>query len=191
MTAMRVVPIRLFPHRTQHVPDANVRVRRAIFRRYDAALPSSAQTRQAMSITITQQRDYQFLVDFSKAIPDLLTDEPAPLGTGTGPSPSDMLLAGVANCLTASLLFAVRKFKQDAGGIRATATAVTERNENKRLRITSIDVAITLGAPGADIDSLDRILSQFEDFCTVSQSVQQGIPMTVTVDDGLGTRLRG
>jgi uncharacterized OsmC-like protein len=144
-----------------------------------------------MSITITQQRDYQFLVDFSKAIPDLLTDEPAPLGTGTGPSPSDMLLAGVANCLTASLLFAVRKFKQDAGGIRATATAVTERNENKRLRITSIDVAITLGAPGADIDSLDRILSQFEDFCTVSQSVQQGIPMTVTVDDGLGTRLRG
>lgn len=144
-----------------------------------------------MSVTITQQSDYQFLVDFSDAIPSLLTDEPAPIGSGTGPSPGDMLLVSVANCLTASLVFATRKFKQDAGGIRATATATTERNENKRLRVTSINVAITLAKPGADIEMLDRILSQFEDFCTVSQSVQQGIPMTVTVDDGQGIRLKG
>lgn len=144
-----------------------------------------------MSVTITQQGDYQFLVDFSEAIPALLTDEPPPLGGGTGPSPSELLLAGVTNCLTASLLFAMRKFKQDAGGIRATATPTVTRNENKRLRITSIDVAITLGKSGSDIEMLDRILSQFEDFCTVSKSVQQGIPMTVTVDDGQGIRLKG
>ena len=143
-----------------------------------------------MSVTVTQLQDYQFLVDFGGAIPSLQADEPALLGSGEGPSPSEMLLASVANCLTASLLFALRKFKQDAGGIRATATARIDRNEDRRLRVQEIAVAINLGREAADIESLDRILAQFEAFCTVSQSVQQGIPIVVTVEDGAGVRVK-
>lgn len=141
-------------------------------------------------VTVTQQRDYQFLVDFGAGLPTVLADEPAPLGSGEGPSPSDMLLAGVANCLLASLLFALRKFKQDPGGLRAEATAEIGRNEANRLRVQQIVVAITLGRPGAEIEQLERILAQFEAFCTVSQSVQQGIPMVVTVDDANGVRVK-
>ena len=143
-----------------------------------------------VSVTVTQQRDYQFLVDFGASIPTLQADEHAPLGTGTGPSPSELLLAGVANCLTASLLFALRKFKQDAGGIVATATAQIARNAQNRLRVQEISVAITLGKRASEIDQLERILSQFEAFCTVSQSVQQGVPIVVTVDDGAGVRVK-
>jgi len=143
-----------------------------------------------MSVTVTQVKDYQFLVDFGRAIPSLQADEPAPLGAGEGPSPSELLIASVANCLTASLLFAVRKFKQDAGGIRATVTARIDRNEERRLRVQEIAVAIHLGRNAADIESLDRILAQFEAFCTVSQSVQQGIPMVVTVEDVAGVRVK-
>ncbi len=143
-----------------------------------------------MSVTVTQLQDYQFLVDFGGAIPSLQADEPTPIGAGEGPSPSEMLLASVANCLTASLLFAMRKFKQDAGGIRATATARIDRNEERRLRVQEISVAINLGRDAADIESLDRILAQFEAFCTVSQSVQQGIPIVVTVEDGAGVRVK-
>jgi hypothetical protein len=47
-----------------------------------------------------------------------------------------------------------------------------------------------LGKRASEIDQLDRILSQFEAFCTVSQSVQQGIPILVTVDDGAGVRIK-
>lgn len=143
-----------------------------------------------VSITITQQRDYQFLVDFGAAIPQLLADEPLPIGTGEGPSPTALLLASVANCLTASLHFAMRKFMQDAGGIQATATARIARNVEKRLRVEEIVVAITLGRPGHEIEQLERILSQFEAFCTVSQSVGQGIPLVVTVHDGAGVRVK-
>lgn len=145
---------------------------------------------ESASVTVTQQHDYRFLVDFRPGMQQLVADEPVPLGGGVGPSPTDMLLASVANCLLASLLFAVRKFKQDAGGLRATASALIGRNEENRLRVQRIDVAITLGKAGADIDQLDRILAQFESFCTVSQSVQQGIPMVVTVDDGNGLRVK-
>lgn len=42
-------------------------------------------------------------------------------------------------------------------------------------------VTITLGVAPESLDRLDRALAQFEDFCTVSQSVRTGIPFTVTV----------
>lgn len=142
-----------------------------------------------VSITVTQQNNYQFLVDFGAALPQLLADEPAPLGAGAGPSPSHMLLAAVANCLSSSLYFALQKFKQDAGGITTTATARIDRNEQNRLRVLDIAVTIRLGKGGAEISHLDRILEQFEPFCTVSQSVRHGIPISVAVEDGLGIRV--
>lgn len=142
-----------------------------------------------VSITVTQKNNYQFLVDFGAALPQLLADEPAPLGAGAGPSPSHMLLAAVANCLSSSLYFALQKFKQDAGGITTTATARIDRNEQNRLRVLDIAVTIRLGKGGAEISHLDRILEQFEPFCTVSQSVRHGIPISVAVEDGLGIRV--
>ncbi|MBM3582665.1 MAG: OsmC family protein [Alphaproteobacteria bacterium] len=143
-----------------------------------------------ISVTITQQRDYRFLIDFGETIPQLLADEPAPIGSGQGPSPDQLLLAAVANCMSASLFFALKKFKQDAGGIRTTASARVGRNAENRLRIQEIALTIRLGKPGDTIERLDRILAQFEDFCTVSQSVRRGIPLAVAVEDGRGARLK-
>jgi len=142
-----------------------------------------------VSITVTQQNNYQFLVDFGDALPQLLADESAPIGEGTGPSPSHLLLAAVANCLSSSLFFALQKFKQDAGGITTVATARIDRNEENRLRVLDIAVTIRLGKGGAEISHLDRILAQFEPFCTVSQSVRHGIPISVAVEDGQGIRV--
>ncbi len=142
------------------------------------------------SITITRQSGYQFLVDFAPGMAQLVADEPPPLGQALGPSPSHMLLAAVANCLTASLTFALQKFKQDPGTLTATANATIERNAANRMRIQHIDVDIKLGVPGADLSHLDRALAQFEEFCTVSMSVRQGIDIGITVTDPSGLRLR-
>lgn len=139
-----------------------------------------------VSVSITQQSNYQFVVNFGKAIPELQGDEPAPLGTGDGPSPNQLLLAAVANCLSSSLFFALSKYKQDAGGITATATARIDRNDNKRLRIQEVVVNIRLGKRQAELTHLDRIRTQFEDFCTVTESVRGGIPVTVEVWDSDG-----
>ena len=143
------------------------------------------------SVTITRQSGYQFLVDFGAAIPQLLADEPAPLGQGAGPAPDHMLLAAVANCLSASLLFSLQKFKQDPGTLVATATPEMGRNEAKRLRIMGIHVKLELGQAAADIEHLDRVLAQFEEFCTVSMSVRQGIAINIQVQDGTGAILKG
>lgn len=100
-----------------------------------------------------------------------------------------MLMAAVANCLSASLVFALQKFKQDPGVLTATASAEVGRNENNRLRIQSITIKLTLGKPAAELEYLDRVMSQFAEFCTVSMSVQQGIAIGFEVHDATGAVL--
>ena len=119
-----------------------------------------------------------------------MADEPAPLGDGAGPSPSQLLAAAVANCLSASLLFAHGKFKEDPGRLTTTATCEIGRNEKNRLRVIGMKVTITLGVAPESLGHLDRALAQFEDFCTVSQSVRTGIPFTVTVKSPDGRVLK-
>ena len=132
-------------------------------------------------VTVTRQDKYRFLVDFGPDIAKTVADEPSPLGEGAGPSPSQLLAAAVANCLSAGLVFAHGKFKEDPGPLTTTAICEIGRNEKNRLRVTGIKVVITLGMAPELLAHLDRALAQFKDFCTVSQSVRTGIPLIVTV----------
>jgi len=136
---------------------------------------------EKICVTVTRQEKYKFLVDFGGNMPDMVGDEPPPLGDGAGPSPERILGAAVANCLCSSLVFAISKFRGDPGRLTAMATCATGRNEANRLRITHIQVDISLGANPEELPHLDRALAQFEEFCTVSQSVRAGIPFAVSV----------
>ena len=145
-------------------------------------------TDSPFTIALTQQADYRFEARFDDpALPPLVTDEPPPLGEGTGPNPARLLGTAVANCLAASLLFSLRKFRNDAEPLRAVATVAVVRNAQKRLRIGSISVDLHLSALSADMKSLDRVLGQFEDFCIVTQSVRAGVAVDVRVLDRAGT----
>jgi len=143
-----------------------------------------------VTANLKQEQDFRFAIRFSDGMPVLYGDEPPPLGKATGPSPSQLLAAAVGNCLSDSLLFALRKFKQNPEPIQTAVTATIDRNPENRLRVMDINVKLTLGVPGASLAHLDRVLEQFEEFCTVSQSVRQGIPVTVEVYDSTGQRLK-
>ena len=136
------------------------------------------------SIELEEVEGYLFNVDFGNT--ELLVDEPPPLGEGKGPNASRLLTAAVANCLSASLTFCLRKFKQEVSGMKTTAKTNLTRNEKGRLRIGSIEVSIRLAE---NYDHLDRCLAQFEDFCVVTASVRQGIPVKVRVLDFEGNIL--
>jgi organic hydroperoxide reductase OsmC/OhrA len=120
----------------------------------------------------------------------LVTDENAPLGGDAGPSPSRLLAVAVANCLSASLLFALRKFRNEPGPLRSVAHVRMARNEQGRLRIGRIGVELHLGVPQAELKMAERALGQFEDFCTVTQSVRGAIDVDVTVIDRDGVVLK-
>jgi organic hydroperoxide reductase OsmC/OhrA len=145
---------------------------------------------ETISVKVTRQDKYRFLVDFGPDIAQSVADEPPPLGDGAGPSPSQLLAAAVANCLSSSLVFAHGKFKEDPGRLATTVTCEIGRNERNRLRVVAMKVTITLGVAPETLGRLDQALAQFEDFCTVSQSVRAGIPFTVTVKSPDGRVLK-
>lgn len=142
----------------------------------------------SFTIRLEQESDFQFRVTFdSPGMQTLLLDEPAPLGGNAGPNAARLVAAAVANCLSASLLFATRKFKEDAGRVTATATTRIGRNDKGRMRIAGIDVQIQLGVAAAALPHLQRSTAQFEDFCIVTQSIRQGVPVKVSVRDATGS----
>ena len=57
-------------------------------------------------------------------------------------------------------------------------------------RVVRIDATLHLGVPATGLEHLDRVLGQFEAFCTVTQSVGQGIPVHIRVLDSEGTVLK-
>lgn len=148
----------------------------------DAPLP--------FTFELEQERDFEFRVRFdAPGVETLLLDEPPPLGGGRGPNAARLIGAAVANCLTSSLLFCMRKFKQTPGPLKATVRGELVRNDKGRMRIGRFDVTIQLADAAVDIGHFDRCLAQFEDFCVVTESVRHGIPVGVRVVDAAGSEV--
>lgn len=145
---------------------------------------------QEIKLSIEQVDAYEFRVHFDdSALPDLRTDEPPPLGGGVGPNPGRLLVAAVGNCLMASLLFALRKFRNDPAPLRAHAQARLARNAAGRWRIAGMEVDLQLADAAAALQHVERALAQFEDFCIVTESVRTGIPVAVRVHDAAGVEV--
>jgi organic hydroperoxide reductase OsmC/OhrA len=142
------------------------------------------------SVQLRQQQGFQFEIRFGDGIAPLLADEPAPLGGGKGPSPEQLLAAAVGNCLSASLLFALRKFKQQPEPITTEVRFETGRNVDNRVRMQAVRVVLKLGQPAAALEHLERVLATFEDFCVVTQSVRGSIAVDVQVFDALGVQVK-
>ena len=138
------------------------------------------------TISIDQIENYQFQISFdNEKLAPLRVDEPPPLGEDTGPSPSRILAAAIGSCLSASLLFCVSKRRIGIGNIHAEVQVQSVRNENKRLRIGKVGVVIRPEIAPEDREKVGRCLEIFEDFCTVTQSVRDGIDVDVRVE-GVG-----
>ena len=145
---------------------------------------------ESVTVRLAQRQDYQFEVQFGPGVPMLVADEPAPLGQGQGPSPVQLLAAAVGNCLSDSLLFALRKFKQKPEPLQCEVSAEVGRNAEGRVRVLGLQATLTLGVPGEALEHLERVLGTFESYCTVTQSIAQGIPVRVQVIDAQGAVLK-
>jgi organic hydroperoxide reductase OsmC/OhrA len=116
----------------------------------------------------------------------LIMDEPPPLGERNGPNASRLLAAATANCLSASLMFCLAKEEVPARAVQTEATCTLIRNDKKRLRVGRLDVRITAGDALLDSKKRDRCMDLFEDFCVVTASLRQGIPVGVEVYNEAG-----
>ncbi len=132
-------------------------------------------------VTLRLDDDYRFRATFDDVagVPAIAFDEPAPLGAGTAPNAAAVLGAAVGNCLAASLAFCLRRARVEVHGLVVHVSTRVSRNERGRYRIEGIDVELDPAV--AESAKLARCEELFEDFCVVTASVRQGIPVNVSV----------
>lgn len=146
------------------------------------SVPTTEQVNEFV-LTMEQVEDFEFRVRFDKPqYSELAMDEPEPLGKDAAPNAARFLAAAIGNCLSASLLFCARKAKVTLGPVRTRVKARIGRTEKGRLRIAGVEVEIDPQiAEEGEKEKAMRCLGLFEDYCVVTQSVRQGIPVEVSV----------
>lgn len=133
------------------------------------------------TLHVEQVDGFDFRVRFDKEqYAELRMDEPPPLGRDASPNPARILAAAIGDCLSASLVFCLKRRGVVVDGLRSEVRVQLVRNENKRLRIGNVEVSIHPQGPIPD-EALDACLQTFEDFCVVTQSVREGIDVKVDV----------
>jgi len=133
------------------------------------------------TLQVEQVDGFDFRVRFDKEqYPELRMDEPAPLGLDAAPNPARILAAAIGDCLSASLVFCLKRRGVVVSGLRSEVQVQLVRNENKRLRVGKVEVSIHPGGPIPD-EAWEACLKTFEDFCVVTQSVREGIDVEVSV----------
>ncbi|MBA1332118.1 osmotically inducible protein OsmC, partial [Candidatus Endoriftia persephone str. Guaymas] len=96
------------------------------------------------------------------------------------------LAAAAANCLSASLMFCLAKEEVPDRNVQTEVTCTMVRNEKRRLRVGRMDVRITAGDELLQTKKLERCMDLFEDFCVVTASIREGIPVGVEVVNQAG-----
>ena len=133
-------------------------------------------------IHLEHLEDYAFKVKFDwEDAADVIMDEPTPLGAQQGPNAARLLAAAAANCLSASLLYCVQKQDVSATSLHTEVRGELVRNDQGRLRVGGLQVVITVNEALEDSKRLGRCLALFEDFCVVTSSLRQGVPVQVQV----------
>lgn len=134
-------------------------------------------------IAMELKKGFAFGVDFGlEGVEDLLMDEQKPVGEGLGPNASRLLAAAVGNCLSASLLFCLRKSRVEVSTMKTTVKGVIARNEKGRWRLRELEVEIKPEVEEGQRKQLERCLELFEDFCVVTGSIKTGIPVKIIVE---------
>ena len=142
--------------------------------------PSSAPTTLA---ELEQVERYEFTLRFpGHAYGPFAVDEPPPVGHDSGPGPVAILAAAVGHCMSSTLTNTLERAHVKATPLRTTVTAEVGRNPRGRLRVLRLAVSI-VAAPLApeDQERFDHCVAIFEDFCTVSGAVREGVNVSAVV----------
>ncbi|MDR5710163.1 MAG: OsmC family protein [Armatimonadota bacterium] len=132
-------------------------------------------------VTLHPEGRYRFRVEMGRPEWSLVVDEPPPLGEGAGPNPARLFATALGHCLASSLRYCLDRARV-GGEVSATVDVEVRRNERGRWRIARVEAQLDLsGVDLAQRSAVERCLGLFEDFCIVTASVRQGIPVDVRV----------
>lgn len=110
---------------------------------------------------------------------ELTADEPdsVPGGTGTGPQPTELLLASVASCFTLALAYSARKRDMPLADLHVDVTGTYDGP-----KFSAIRIAVRAAQPhGAE---LAKLITAAERVCYVTRTLASSPEISVEVDGG-------
>ncbi len=132
-------------------------------------------------VALRPEGRYRFRVETDRPEWTLVVDEPPPLGEGAGPNPARLLATAVGHCLASSLRYCLERARTQAE-VFASVEVEIRRNPRGRWRVARVEAQLDVaGVAAGQRAAVDRCLGLFEDFCIVTASVRQGIPVDVQV----------
>lgn len=140
-------------------------------------------TEPDVAAELEQVERYQFRATYpGQPFGPLFVDEPAPTGGNRGPGPARTLATAVGHCMSSTLVNTLARAHVDVTPLRTTVRVEVGRNDRNRLRVRRLTLEIaTRPLHEEDRSRFDHCVSIFEDFCTVSGAVREGIPIDARV----------
>ncbi len=127
----------------------------------------------------------KFIVDFGKeTIPQLLMDESKSLigGDELGPSASMLLAASVGNCMATSLAHCLMRKRVELESLKTVVKLTRKKNEKGFFRYTNIEVTMDPKLKdNQNLKNYKRCLEIFNEYDTVSNSIQEGIKINYKI----------
>ncbi|MGI0132281.1 MAG: OsmC family protein [Thermoplasmata archaeon] len=126
---------------------------------------------------LSQIEKYEFSIRYpGHRYGSWVVDEPPPVGGDQGPNPVQALAAAVGHCMSSTLYNILERAHVASHPIRTTVRAEVGPNAKGRRRVLRIDLSIeTSPVDEKDRERFDHCVAIFEDFCTVSGAVREGI----------------
>ncbi|MFX1295901.1 MAG: OsmC family protein [Promethearchaeota archaeon] len=132
-------------------------------------------------VSLEWLEDLTFKINFQNSnLPDLIIDETHDVESpeALGPDPSKLLVSAVMGCLNASFAFCLKKARIPLKRMTAIGELISKRNEGL-WRVSQINVELRPEVEEG-IPRLEKCIEIFHKYCTVTESVRQGIPVNVT-----------
>jgi|HubBroStandDraft_1064217.scaffolds.fasta_scaffold109602_1 uncharacterized OsmC-like protein len=135
------------------------------------------------TVELEQVEKYRFEARYpDRPFGPLTLDEPPPTGGGVGPGPVESLATAVGHCMSSTLVNTLERAHVAVSSLRTVVEVEVGRNERGRLRVRRLALQIrTEPLRSEDRERFDHCVSIFEDFCTVSGAVREGIPIETHV----------
>ena len=99
-----------------------------------------------------------------------------------GPNPTKLLGMAILGCLSASFIFCIKKRNLTLNNLKAEGTVIISRNNKGFLRVKKIDVKINTKINNPETLKRAKLCKKmFENYCTITQSVRNGINVNVDI----------
>ncbi len=97
-----------------------------------------------------------------------------------GPNPSKLLGMALLGCLSASFIFCLKKRNFSIDDLKADAEVIIGRNDKGFLRVKKVNVEIVSKIDDPAVRKrADQCKKMFENYCTVTAAVREGIEVNV------------